>query len=70
MAQDWVAFVKQVQAQYGCSYGEAMKLASALRKKKAGAVWKLTPEQQQRYIQDKKEGKNMQNMGSYTIWKG
>jgi hypothetical protein len=71
MSENWREFVKQVYETHGCSYKDAMKIASAeWKQKKGGAVWKLTPEQKQRYIEDKKENRNMQNMGSYTVWKG
>lgn len=32
-SSDWITFVKQVQAKYGVSYKEALKIASNLRKK-------------------------------------
>jgi len=83
MSENWREFVKQVYETHGCSYKDAMKIASVEWKQGArasfqtpgninsgGAVWKLTPEQKQRYIEDKKENRNMQNMGSYTVWKG
>lgn len=36
--------------------------------KKGGLIWGLTPDQQKRYIEDSKTGKNLKKVGSMTVW--
>ena len=65
---DWIKFVKKVQAENGCTYKEALIKASTMRKKKGGATWSLTPEQQKLYIRDKNDPKHQIQHGSATFW--
>lgn len=65
---DWIKFVKKVQAENGCSYKDAMIKASELRKKKGGAVWSLSEEDKKRYIRDKNDPKHQIQRGSATFW--
>lgn len=54
---EWINFVKQVQAETGSSYKDA--LVEASKRKKAGSgIWKLTPEQKAQYFA-KKQGQGI-----------